>query len=131
MIKEIVYYQAQCDVCGYVDAEGEFSAWADPDSARMAAVDAEWTEIEVLAASHAEGGHVYIVKREGQTPYRERSILLCHDHHGDGIDWCKTCEDDLDESNWALWPNGNRISQTCPNRHENRIDLLPSGGEGR
>lgn len=129
MIKEVTYYQAQCDVCGYIDAEGEFSAWMDPDQARMTAVDANWIEIEVQAHSTAEGGHIYIVKREGQAPYRERSILICYAHDGAGIHWCATCEDDLDESKWTLWPTGNRISQTCQNRHENRIDLLPVGGE--
>lgn len=127
MIKEVAYYQAQCDVCGYVDAEGEFSAWMTPEEARMTVIDAHWTEITVLAPSYAEGPHSYIRKRASQPPNQERSILICREHDGAGIHRCKTCEDDLDESNWALWPSRNRISQTCPNRHENRVELLPEG----
>lgn len=126
MIREVTYYQAQCDVCGAVDDGGEFSAWSEPDDARMTAVDAEWTEIEVPVPNDAESGEIYRYTPEGRTPYNVRSILLCRDHVGDGVFWCSTCEDDLDESQWALVEGEEAIMQVCSGGHENTIRL---GGE--
>lgn len=126
MIREVTYYQAQCDRCGTVDDGGEFSAWIEPDHARMTATDSCWIEIEVDAPSGAEGANVYTYTPEGKPSYKRLSILLCESCQGDGIQWCAKCEDDLDEAKWTLWPSGNRISQTCPNRHENRIDMKVS-----
>lgn len=41
-VQEVTYYQAVCDLCGNVDNEGDFSAWADCQSALDAAGNSEW-----------------------------------------------------------------------------------------
>ncbi|ALJ19556.1 hypothetical protein [Microbacterium sp. No. 7] len=127
MIKEAIYYQAQCDVCGTVDDGGTYSAYLEPDHARMAAVDsAEWTEIEVRVSDDAEGGEIYTYAPDGQAPFKKRSILICQGHNGAGIGWCSTCEDDLDEATWVITADGRTILQTCPNRHLNTVTLKES-----
>lgn len=127
MIREVTYYQAQCDKCGTVDDGGEFSAWSEPDHARMTATDSCWFEIGVDAPSRMEGANVYTYTPEGKPSYKRLSILLCESCQGDGVLWCEKCEDDLDEAGWALWPSGKRISQTCPNGHGNHIDMKGQG----
>lgn len=122
MIKEVVFYQAQCDVCGALDDGGEFSAWAAADDARTVACDAEWTEFQVkVPTTTPRGSNIYIVTRDGQEPFLERSILVCGAHTGDGVHWCAKCEDDLNEDEWSVSVRGDQISQTCPNRHLNEI----------
>jgi len=128
-IKEVMFYQAQCDACGALDDDGDFSAWSEPDHARMTACESGWVEIEVKVPATASGHAIYMVRREGQPAFKERSILLCPDHGGDGINWCAICEDDLDLTNWHITDRGHEISQTCQNRHLNKISLTPESHE--
>lgn len=125
-IRSVTYYQAACDKCGHVDDGGEFSAWVDPDQARMAALDCGWTELEVRVPDTESGPSIYAVipggPGSGNPTHRERSILLCEDHTGDGVTWCARCEDDLDESAWTLNPTGELV-QKCPNDHLNTITI--------
>lgn len=130
MIKEVMFYQAVCDICGNVDDGGEFSAWSTADDARMVAVEADWIEIQVrVPTTTPRGSNIYVVTRDGHEPFLERSILICPSHaerHHRG--WCSTCEEDIDESGWAFSfaPNGGEaIVQRCRNGHPNAIDLVP------
>jgi hypothetical protein len=42
-VQEVTYYQAVCEGCGAVDSDGDFSAWADADSAVEAAIEgSDW-----------------------------------------------------------------------------------------
>ena len=122
-IREVTYYQAKCDMCGVVDNEGDYSAWADADSARMEATGSEWTEIEVTVSDDVTGAAVYRVSREGQEPFNQLSVLICRDHTGYGIHWCATCEEDLDESGWTHIAQDDAIGNVCPEGHANFISL--------
>lgn len=122
MILTPTYYQAQCDVCGAVDSGGEYAAWAEPDAARMGAIDAGWTEIEVRDHGGSLGPNVYIVRPlSGEPEYKECSILICEDHSDTPAGWCATCDADLPESGWTLIQPC--LIQTCPSGHLNHIDL--------
>lgn len=122
MIREVTYYQAVCDVCGAVDDGGEFSAWADPDSARMSALDGDdWTEVEAAVLPGITGPAVYKISGDlDQPPRCIRSILICAEHHGDGVEWCRDCDEDLPEDAWNMTPDGH-AEQACPNGHWNAI----------
>lgn len=122
MIREVTYYQAQCDVCGRVDDGWEFSAWAAPDSARMSALDGDdWTEIEARCPDTEDGGNVYqVTPTNGGQPYSYRSILICTEHRGDGVQWCRDCDEDLAEDAWIIGDDGD-AEQACPNGHWNAI----------
>lgn len=122
MIQPVTYYQAVCDVCGTVDDDGEYSAWGDPDTARMSAVDVGWTELTVPALPGTSGPSVYRVQRSlDSPPVVERSILVCEAHSGDGLHWCATCDEDLDPKAWQ--PHFGPIIQACPNQHRNVVRL--------
>ena len=118
MIQPVTYYQAVCDICGTVDDDGEYSAWANEDTARMSAVDCGWTELTVPALPGTSGPSVYRVQRTlDSPPIVERSILICEDHPGDGLHWCATCDDALDPKAWQ--PNLRQQLQVCANNHRN------------
>lgn len=124
MIREVTYYQAQCDRCGMVDDGGDFSAWSEADSARMSSCDSGWNEIEVRVPDSAEGASIYRhTPMSGDAPYSSRSILLCENCQGNGVAWCWRCEDDLDEAKWAVTIGGDAIVNTCPNLHPNTLIL--------
>lgn len=122
MIREVTYYQAVCDVCGRVDDGREFSSWSDPDSARMSALDGDdWTEVEARCPDTETGGHIYqVTPIDGSQSYSSRSILICPEHPGDGVQWCRDCDDDLAEDAWNMTPDGH-AEQACPNGHWNAI----------
>lgn len=122
MIAAVTYYQAVCDVCGYVDEDGEYSAYSDPDTARMTALDYAWAEILVPSETNA-GLDVYTFRSwDGGAPRYERSILLCQKHTGDGVLWCAICEEDLDERGWTL-QGLTVLTQTCSEGHVSTISL--------
>ena len=42
MITPVVFYQASCDRCGYVDKHGDTVAWEEGPQAEDAALDSGW-----------------------------------------------------------------------------------------
>lgn len=128
MIREVTYYQAECDVCKALNDYGEYAAWSAADDARSTAIECEWTEITIRVADDAEGPNIYTVKRDGEEPFKERSILLCDQHTGDGVLWCDECEEDLDENKWRFSLAGNYLLQNCPKGHLNQIRLSTATG---
>lgn len=122
MIREVTYYQAQCDVCGHVYDGGEYSAWYDPDSARMSALDEDdWIEVEARCPDTEDGGSIYRrTPIDGGQPYSCRSILICTEHHGDGVQWCRVCDEDLPEVAWNIGDSGD-AELACINGHLNTI----------
>lgn len=132
MIREVTYYQAVCDVCGAVDDGGEFSAFSDPDTARMGATDSsEWTELEVPVPPGASGPGVYEYRLPGRPPRRARSVLVCCSHSGDGIQWCARCDGDLDEAGWSLADDGTSLTSRCACGYLNVAWLDPEPGGSR
>lgn len=93
MIREVTYYQAVCDACGYTNDEGEYAAWSSDGGALDDALASDWIELG--------------------------NVLLCERHVGKG--WCSTCEDDLNENGWTR--GGGELIQTCSQGHLNTIHL--------
>lgn len=122
MIREVTYHQAVCDVCGRVDEGGEFSASADPDSARMAALGwGDWIEIEARCPDSEDGGSIYrATPLNGGQPYSYRSILICTEHPGDGVLRCRDCDEDLPEDAWNIGDSGD-AELACINGHWNAV----------
>lgn len=125
MIRDVTYYQAQCDRCGSVDDGGDFSAWGEAEFARMAALNGGWAEIDVRVANGARGSNIHAVTPlSGDSTHLIRSILLCTSCQGDGVDWCAQCEADLEGTKWAITSRHQRaIENTCPDGHRNTISF--------
>lgn len=121
--RPVTFYKAVCDVDGEVHEHMEFGAWADADEAVEQAANDGWIELEVRLSGWPEKYDSIRI----DTGEKFRSILLCGKHSGDGVEWCATCEDDLQENKWRLSENGDRVTQTCAAGHESVIIL--AGGE--